>query len=79
MKVRDSDVLAWVRGQRKMGQVLGAFGLLDFTTLRPVLAWGRVLKLMKRLFLYFSFFSARDKPRITETADTESVDTVARL
>jgi hypothetical protein len=31
MKVRDSDVLAWVRGQRKMSQVLGALGLLDFT------------------------------------------------
>ena len=30
---------AWVRGQRKMSQVLGAFGLLDFTMLRPVLAW----------------------------------------
>jgi hypothetical protein len=29
MKVRDSDVLAWVWGQRKMSQVLGAFGLLD--------------------------------------------------
>jgi hypothetical protein len=38
MKVRDSDVLAWVRGQRKMSQVLGAFGLLDFTMLQPVLA-----------------------------------------
>ena len=30
---------AWVRGQRKISQVLGAFGLLDFTMLRPVLAW----------------------------------------
>jgi hypothetical protein len=29
---------AWVRGQRKMSQVVGAFGLLDFTMLRPVLA-----------------------------------------
>ena len=29
---------AWVWGQRKMSQVLGAFGLLDFTMLRPVLA-----------------------------------------
>ena len=26
-------------GQRKMSQVLGAFGLLDFTVLWPVLAW----------------------------------------
>ena len=32
-------VEAWVRGQRKMSQLLGAFGLLDFTMLRPVLAW----------------------------------------
>jgi len=30
---------AWVRGKRKMNQVLGAFGLLGFTMLRPVLAW----------------------------------------
>ena len=30
---------AWVRGQRKMSQVLGAFGMLDFAMLRPVLAW----------------------------------------
>ena len=30
---------AWVRGQRKMSQVLGAFGLLDVTMLRYVLAW----------------------------------------
>jgi hypothetical protein len=39
MKVWDSDVLAWVQGQKKMSQVLGAFGLLDFTMLQPVLAW----------------------------------------
>jgi hypothetical protein len=39
MQVRDSDVLEWVRGQRKMSQVLGAFGLLDFTILWPILAW----------------------------------------
>jgi hypothetical protein len=39
MKVSDSDVLAWVQGQRKMNQVLGTFGLLDFTMLQPVLAW----------------------------------------
>jgi hypothetical protein len=29
---------AWVRGQRKMSQVLGAFGLLDFNMLQPLLA-----------------------------------------
>jgi hypothetical protein len=39
MKVMDSDVLAWVGGQRKMSEVLGSFGLLDFTILQPVLAW----------------------------------------
>jgi hypothetical protein len=25
--------------QRKISQVLGTFGLLDFTMLRPILAW----------------------------------------
>jgi hypothetical protein len=39
MKVRDSDILAWVRGKTKLSQVLGAFGLLDFTMLYSVLAW----------------------------------------
>jgi hypothetical protein len=34
-----TDVFAWVRGHRKMNQVLGAFRLLDFTMLHPVLAW----------------------------------------
>jgi hypothetical protein len=38
-----------------MSEVLGAFGLLDVTILRPVLAW-RVLKLMNRLFIEFSNF-----------------------
>jgi hypothetical protein len=39
MKVGDSDLLAWVRGQWKMSQVLDACGLLDFTMLRLILAW----------------------------------------
>jgi hypothetical protein len=39
MKVRDSAILAWVWGQRKISQVLGAFGLLDFTMLWAILAW----------------------------------------
>jgi len=30
---------AWLRGQGKMSQVLGAFGPLDFTMLQPVLTW----------------------------------------
>jgi hypothetical protein len=33
MKVRDSGIVAWVRGQRNMSQVLGALELLDFTML----------------------------------------------
>jgi len=32
-------VEAGVQGQREMSQVLGAFELLDFTMLRPILAW----------------------------------------
>jgi hypothetical protein len=80
MKVRDSDVLGWVRGQRKMSHVLGAFGLLEFTMLRPHSRLARVFKLMNRLCLDFSIFiSGRFKPRETETADTESVNTGARL
>jgi hypothetical protein len=39
MKVRDSVILECVRGQRKVSQVLGAFRLLDFIMLRPVLVW----------------------------------------
>jgi hypothetical protein len=38
MKIWNSDVLAWVQGQWKLSQVMGAFGLLDFTMLQPVLA-----------------------------------------
>jgi len=37
-------------GTRKMSQVLGAFGLMDFTMLLPALL-ARVLKLTNRLFL----------------------------
>jgi hypothetical protein len=29
----------WVWGQRKVSQVMGMLGLLDFTMLWPVLAW----------------------------------------
>jgi hypothetical protein len=32
-----------------------------------------------RIYLIFKFFSGRGEPRITETADTESVDTGAQL
>jgi hypothetical protein len=36
---RVSDFLPWVLGQRKMSQVLDTFGMMDFTMLRPVIAW----------------------------------------
>jgi hypothetical protein len=36
MKVRDSDVTAWIQRLRKMSEVLDTSGLLDFTMLRPV-------------------------------------------
>jgi hypothetical protein len=53
MKVRDSDVLAWVRGQRKMSQVLGAFGLLDFT----MFSYGARFETYKSFIsLIFQFF-----------------------
>jgi hypothetical protein len=57
MTVRDSDVLAWVRGQRKMSQELGGVWAAGFhrVTVRSRLA--RVLKHTNRLFLLvFQFF-----------------------
>jgi hypothetical protein len=64
MKVKDSGVKAWVRGQRK-SQVLGAFGLLCVTMLRPVLAWRAFGNLWTVYFFNFPiFFSGRGKPRI---------------
>jgi len=36
---------AWVLGQRKMSQVLGVFGFLDFTMLWPILTWCAFLTL----------------------------------
>jgi len=47
---------AWVWGQRKMSQVLGAFGLLDFIMLRPVLAWRAFWNLWIAYFLNFPIF-----------------------
>jgi len=64
---------AWVRGQRKMSQVLAEFGLLDFTLLRPILSWRAFWNL--RIVYFFNFpniFSGRGEPRIIETADMES-------
>jgi hypothetical protein len=47
---------AWVRGQRMMSQVLDVFGLLDFTMLRPVLAWRVFLNLLTVYFFNFPNF-----------------------
>jgi len=44
---------ACLQGQRKMSQVFGAFGLLDFTVLRPLVAWPAFLNLWT---IYFSNF-----------------------
>ena len=64
----------WVRGQRKMSQVLGAFGLLDFTMLRPVIAWRAFWNLWNLYFFNFPiFFSDRSKPRIRGSACKYSV------
>ena len=49
---------AWVWEQRKMSHILGAFGLLDFTMLRPVLAWRAFWNLWKVYFFNFPFFLA---------------------
>jgi hypothetical protein len=71
---------AWVLGQRQMSQVLGAFGLLYFTMLRPILAWRTFLNLRTVYFFNFlNFFSGHSQPRITETGDTESVDKAVHL
>jgi hypothetical protein len=56
MKVRDSDVLAWVRVQGKVSQVLDAFGLLDLAMLRPVLAWLPFWNLWTVYFFNFQIF-----------------------
>jgi hypothetical protein len=64
----------------KMNQLLSALGLLDFTMLRLVLTLRAFWNLWTVYFFNFPlFFSGRGKPRITETTDTESVDTGARL
>jgi hypothetical protein len=59
MEVRGSDVLAWVQVQRKMSQVLDAFGLLGFT--RSHLA--RFLKLMN-CFFNFPVVLSHGKPHV---------------
>ena len=52
-----------VQGQKKMSQVLGAFGLLDFTKLRPVLAWRAFETYELFISLIFQIFSGHRKPR----------------
>jgi hypothetical protein len=63
-------------GQRKMSKVLGAFGLLDFTMLQPVLAWCTFLNSLTVYFFNFKIFSGCSKPQITETVHNESADMV---
>jgi len=46
-----------VQGQRKMSQELGAFGLLDFTMLLPVVTWRAFLNLRTVYFFNFPHFS----------------------
>jgi hypothetical protein len=63
-----------------MSQLLGAFGLLDFTMLRPFLAWHAFWNLWNVYFFNFQIFiSGRGEMPITETTDAESVDTGAWL
>jgi hypothetical protein len=64
MKGMDSGVFAYVRGQRKISQVPGAFVLLDFTMLRPVLDLRGFLTLRSVHFFNFPFLTGRGKPRI---------------
>jgi len=47
----------WVRGRRKMSQTLGAFGLLDFTMSRPILAWRSFWNFRNVYFFNFPIFS----------------------
>ena len=56
----------WVWGQRKICQVLSAFGLLDFTILRPVLAWRAFLNLWTLYSVNFPNLGGGGRP----TADT---------
>jgi hypothetical protein len=50
---------AWVQQQRKMSQVLGVTGLLDFTTIRSILVWRVLWNLWTVYFFNFpNFFRA---------------------
>jgi len=54
-----SRMLASLRGQRKTSQVLGSFGLLEFTVLRAVLAWRAFWNIWTVYFFNFPNFSGR--------------------
>jgi hypothetical protein len=62
-----------------MSQVLGEFGMLDFTMLQPVLSWRAFWNLLIVYFFNFQIFLDHSEPQLTETADTESMDTGACL
>jgi hypothetical protein len=64
MKVRDSEVLVWVCGHRKMSQVLGAFGLLDSPRYDPFSLGAQFETYKPFISLNFNFFSGCGKPRI---------------
>jgi hypothetical protein len=58
-----------------MSQVLGAFGLLDFTMLRPF-SLGALFETYETFIAsFFNFFSGRVESRITETAEIGLADT----
>jgi hypothetical protein len=51
-------------GTKKMSQVLGTFGLLDFTVLWPVLTWHVFLNKPTIYFFNFKIYSGCSEPRI---------------
>jgi hypothetical protein len=64
MNVWDSNVLAWVHEQRKMSQVLGVFGLRNFTMLWPFSLGAHFETYEPFISLIFQFFSGHGKPQI---------------
>jgi membrane protein CcdC involved in cytochrome C biogenesis len=58
-KVRVSDILAWVWGQKKMSQVLGMFWLLDSTMLLPVTVTAHFENYEPLISLVFQFFGGQ--------------------
>jgi hypothetical protein len=65
-----------------MSQVLGAFGLLDppISSCNGPFSLGGSFEIYEPFIsLIFQFISGRGEPRVTETANTKSVNTGARL